>query len=105
MLWLALWCVVVCVASMLVFYSIMFAISRPPISFFAILFQLLIVGLIFGLCVYMVVVPYMILAFRSSFFRQRFHACFHLPAMAALSTDTSDTETAKQNNISEPGGS
>jgi hypothetical protein len=104
MLWLALWCVVVCVAGMLVFYSIMFTIDRPSISLFTILFQLLTVGLIFGLCAYVIIVPYMILAFRSSFFRQRFYDCFHLPAMEELSTDESEADAPKQNNIRDLGG-
>jgi hypothetical protein len=108
MLWLALWCVVVCLASMLVFYSIMLAIYRPSISLyslFAILFQIPLVGLVFGLCAYLIVLPYMILAFRSSFFRQRFYDCFQLPAMAAVSTDASGIETTQQNDISETSGS
>jgi len=104
MLWLALWCVVVCVASILVFYSIMLAIARPSISLFTILLQLSIVGLVFGLCAYVIVLPYMILAFRSSFFRQRFYDCFHLPAMAELSTDESEADAPKQNNIRDLGG-
>lgn len=108
MLWLALWCEVVCLASMLVFYSIMLAIYRPSISLYslyAILFQILLVSPIFGLCAYLVVLPYMILAFRSSFFLQRFYDCFHLPAIATLRTDVSGIETAQQNDISETGGS
>ncbi len=104
MLWLALWCEVVCVVSTLVFYSIMLAIYRPSISLFIILFQLLTMGLIFGLCAYVIVLPYMILAFRSSFFRQRFYDCFHLPAMAELSTDGSEADAPKQNNIRDLGG-
>jgi hypothetical protein len=90
MLWLALCCVVACVASMLVFYSIMLAIYQPPISIFTILLQLLLMGLIFGLCAYVIILPYMILAFRSSFFRRRFYGCFRLPAMAEPKTDGSD---------------
>jgi hypothetical protein len=105
MLWLALWCEVVCVTSMLVFFLIAFAIDRPPISLFAILFQILLAGLVFGLCVYVIVLPYMILAFRISFYRQRFHDCFHLPAMASLSTDESEADSPKQNNIRDIGGS
>ena len=97
MLWLALWCVVACVASMFVFVLIMFAVEGIPIPIFTILLQLLLMGLIFGLCAYVIILPYMILAFRSSFFRQRFYGCFRLPAMAEPSTNPSDIETAKQN--------
>jgi hypothetical protein len=77
----------------------MLAIYGFPVSIFIILFQLLTVGLIFGLCAYVIVLPYMILAFRSSFFRQRFYDCFHLPAMAELGTDESEADAPKQNNI------
>lgn len=104
MLWLALWCVVTCVASMFVFILIMFAAGGVPISIFALLLSFLAAGLIFGLCAYVILLPYMILAFRSSFFRQRFYGCFRLPAMAKLSTGGSAADASKQNNISEPGG-
>jgi hypothetical protein len=106
MLWLALWCEVACLISILVFFLIAFAIDRPSISsFFAILFMIFSAGLIFGLCAYVIIVPYMILAFRSSFYRQRFYDCFHLPAVAAVSTDESEADSTKQNNISDMGGS
>ncbi len=104
MLWLALWCEVVCLTSMLVFYSIMQAIYRFSISLSEILFEVFPAGLIFGLCAYVIVLPYMILAFRSSFYRQRFYGCFHLPAMAAVNADESKTDSPKQNNISDMGG-
>ncbi len=97
MLWLAFWLMLACVASMLAFYPIMLAIYQASIPIFTILLQLSIVGLVFGLCAYVIILPYMILAFRSSFFRRRFYGCFRLPAMAKPSTDPSDIETAKQN--------
>ncbi len=105
MLWLALWCEVACVASMLVFYFIMSVIYRSSISLSEILFEFFPAALIFGLCAYLIVLPYMILAFRSSFFRQRFYDCFQLPAIATLRTDVSGIETTQQNNISETSGS
>jgi hypothetical protein len=104
MLWLALWCEVACVASTMAFYSIMFVISGFPVSIFRILLAFVPIGLVFGLCAYVIVLPYMILAFRSSFFRQRFYDCFHLPAMAELSTDESEADAPKQNNIRDLGG-
>jgi hypothetical protein len=39
--------------------------------------------LILGAFMYVVVLPYMILALRSSFFRERFYACLHLKSMPA----------------------
>ena len=92
MLWLAFWFVVACVASTLAFYSVMLAIYQVPIPIFTILLQLLLMGLIFGLCAYVIILPYMILAFRSSFFRRRFYGCFRLPAMAKPSIAESGIE-------------
>ena len=92
MLWLALWCVAACVVSTLAFFSIMFAIYQPPIPLFTILLQFSLMGLIFGLCAYVIILPYMILAFRSSFFRRRFYGCFRLPAMAQTNIAESGIE-------------
>ncbi|MHC4085349.1 MAG: hypothetical protein ACYSWZ_02895 [Planctomycetota bacterium] len=102
MLWLALWCVVVCTVITAVFYSIMFVISGSSVPIL-ILLAFVLIGLVFGLCAYVIIVPYMILAFRSPFFRQRFYDCFHLPATAALSTDESEADAPKQNNIGDLG--
>jgi hypothetical protein len=41
----------------------------------------LIEALIFGGCAYAIVLPFMILALRSSFYRQRFYACLRLKSM------------------------
>jgi hypothetical protein len=104
MLWLALWCEVVCVASMLVFFSIAIAIYRSSISLSEILFEFFPAALIFGLCAYVIILPYVILAFRSSFYRQRFYDCFHLQAVAAVSTDESEADSTKQTKIPDMGG-
>jgi len=105
MLWLALWCVLVCMVVSMAFISIMFVIDGPPTSIFQILLAFVPISLIFGLCTYVIIVPYMILAFRSSFFRQRFYDCFHLPAMATLRTDAGGMEMTQQKDISETSGS
>jgi len=84
MLWLAVWMVVVCLASMIVFYGIVFIIQQAPIPISTILFVAATVGLVFGVCLYVINLPYMILALRSSFFRERFHACLRLKAMPAV---------------------
>ncbi|MHC4891566.1 MAG: hypothetical protein ACYTEO_19100, partial [Planctomycetota bacterium] len=97
MLWLAFWFVAVSLVSTLVFFTITLAVYRLPFTLFTVLLQLLLIGLILGLCAYVIVLPYMILTFKSSFFRQRFYGCFHLSAMADLGTGGSDSETAKQN--------
>ena len=83
MLWLAVWMVVVCLASMIVFYGIVFIIQQAPIPISTILLVAATVGLVFGVCLYVINLPYMILALRSSFFRERFYACLRLKAMPA----------------------
>ena len=90
MLWLAIWMVAICLTSMLVFYSIAFMIQRIPIPISTILVVAATVGLVLGLCLYVINLPYMILALRSSFFRERFYACLRLKAMPATPglTDT-----------------
>jgi len=80
LLWLAVWMVVVCLASMIVFYVITFFIQKVPIPITRILFMASIVGLILAIFLYVINLPYMILALRSSFFRERFYACLRLKA-------------------------
>lgn len=80
-LWLGLFNVVVAVVNILVFYSIFFIISRPSIPIFTVLLQVSIAGLVLGGCLYAIIFSYMILTFRSSFFRQRFYSCLRLPGM------------------------
>lgn len=74
MLWLAVCTLAVGAGGMLVFALIMGLIigDLPP------LLRVLIVGLVCGLYVYAIELPYMILAFYSSFFRERFYACLGL---------------------------
>ena len=55
--------------------------------------EALLVGLLFGACIYVLNLPFMILAFSSSFFRERFYAYFHLRSMPMASP--AGTETAE----------
>jgi len=80
-LWLAFWTVAACPAISLVVFLTVFIIQQTPVSISAVLFMVPIVGLILGACLYVVVFPYMILALRSSFFRERFYACLRLKLM------------------------
>ena len=95
MLWLAIWMVAVCLASMLVFYAITIMIQRAPIPISTILFVAAIVGLVLGVCLYVINLPYMILALSSSFFRERFYACLRLKPMptAQKQVDSSRLDT------------
>ena len=80
-LYLALWTVTGCLVIALVIYSTVFIIQQTPVSISAVLLMVPIVSLIFGACLYVIVFPYMILALRSAFFRERFYACLRLKSM------------------------
>ena len=82
MLWLAVWTVTANLVSMLVVSSIVFSVQRVSVPISTVLFLVLVQGLILGAFLYVVVLPYMILALRSSFFRERFFACLHLKSMS-----------------------
>jgi len=81
MLWLAVWTVAANLVSMLVFYSIVFVARRVSVPISTVLLIALIAGSVLGAFLYLVVFPYMILALRSSFFRERFYACLRLKSM------------------------
>jgi hypothetical protein len=86
MLWLAVWTVAANLVSIMVVSSIVFIVQRVSVPFLVlpistVLFLVLVEGLILGAFLYAVVFPYMILALRSSFFRERFYACLRLKSM------------------------
>jgi hypothetical protein len=83
MLWLAVWCVGMCILLMLVFLGIWMLASSVsvPISVYLYLGIILGQALVIGGLLYAALFPFMILAFRSGFFRQRFYACFRLTGM------------------------
>ena len=82
LLWLAFWMVAICLTSMILFYVITFFIQKVPIPITTILYVASIVGLILAIFLYVINLPYMILALRSSFFRERFYACLRLKAIS-----------------------
>jgi len=63
----------------------------------SVIFDVAGVGLIFGVCLYVLNLPYMILAFRSPFFRERFYACLRLKSMATT-TEQADTDRPGEQN-------
>jgi hypothetical protein len=77
MLWQALWTVTAALVAMLAFAVIVSLAAgfMPP------LLQVLIVGLVGGLLLCAIDLPFMVLAFCSPFFRERFFACLHLRLM------------------------
>jgi hypothetical protein len=93
MLWLAVWTVAANLVSMLVFYSIVFVARRVSVPISTVLILALIAGSVLGAFLYVVVFPYMILALRSSFYRQRFYACLRLKSMPTASGSMPGTES------------
>ena len=81
LLYLAFWSVIASLASALVVCLIVFAIERPGFPIVEALLQILVVGLVLGVCAYVIVLPYLILALVNPFFRQRFYACLRLKPM------------------------
>jgi hypothetical protein len=82
---LCVWMAVVCTVSMIVFYVIAFTIQRVPVPITRILLIAAAVGSVLGICLYVINLPYMILALSSSFFRERFYACLRIKPLSAAS--------------------
>jgi hypothetical protein len=91
MLWLAVWTVSASLVGTLVFYSIVFIVQRTSVPISTILFIVPVVGAVLGGFLYVVVFPYMILALRSSFYRQRFYACLRLKSMPTTARPVPET--------------
>jgi len=84
-LYLAFWTVAACLAGTLVLYSVTFSIDQVSVPISTVLLLALVVGMILGGCLYVISLPYMILALRSSLFRERFYACMRLKSMPTIS--------------------
>lgn len=79
MLWLALWTMVISLVGMSTFFLI--SVRPSGIELIQQIPEVLVAGLIFAVCIYMLNLPFMILAFVTPFFRERFYAYFHLKSM------------------------
>ena len=101
MLWLGLCEATANTLAMLAFVLIgtTVTLSRPPNIWTAIP-QIVLVGLIFGLCLYVLTLPFMILGFANPFFRDRMRACLNLntPAEPLGSSTPSDQDGAAPDN-------
>jgi len=86
MLWLALWTIVISLLAVIAYFLIAEARSEPVKKLIRQMPQVLLVAMIFAVCIYMLNLPFMILAFVTSFFRERFYAYFHLKSMPISST-------------------
>ncbi|MDT8304220.1 MAG: hypothetical protein RQ760_22240 [Sedimentisphaerales bacterium] len=91
-LYLAFWIIAVCLVSMLVVFLAVSIIKQMNISISSVLIMIPIVGLIVGACLYVIVFPFMILAFYSPFFRERFYACLRLKSMTATAAQSNTNE-------------
>jgi len=96
-LWLAFWTVINSVAAMLVFMLIMFLFQSMPNNLIPMLLQVLVMGLVVGLLLYVINLPFMILALRSSFYRERFYACLRLKSMPTTPGPADADPLDKQN--------
>ena len=67
--------------SLIYFIIVACAIGGFGVSWLWMIFVLLIFILVFSAFLYVILSSYLILAFRSAFYRQRFYACFRLPGM------------------------
>jgi len=86
MLWLALWTLLGSLFATFGFFIvgtfIMSSGSGPDIL--EAILMLTLVGLILGLCLYVLNLPFMILGFVNPFFRERFNACLRLKSMPTM---------------------
>jgi hypothetical protein len=80
MLWLAVWSTACSTAGAAAFVGVMMLVSTYPMhDLRAILVQIVVPGLVIGLCLYAVNLPYMLLVFSSPFFRRRFQIWLGVP--------------------------
>ncbi|MHC4435847.1 MAG: hypothetical protein ACYS3S_00700 [Planctomycetota bacterium] len=92
MLWMALWTIAISIVSFLTFFLIAEGPSDPIEEIIRQMPQVLLVGLIFAICIYVLNLPFMILAFTTPFFRKRFYAYFHLKSMPTGSSSGKESE-------------
>lgn len=82
--WLGIWCVALGCLSMVVLFFVSVLVASAQGGHIDIASQLLevaLMGLVFGGALFVLVLPYMILALNSDLFRQRFYGCFRLKGM------------------------
>jgi hypothetical protein len=99
MLWLALWTTLGSLVTIYGFFIVGTSIMSSGMSgsdMLAAMLMLSFVGLLFGLCLYLLNLPFMILGFTSPLFRERFSRCLGLELMPAKpETELSTDSTAK----------
>jgi hypothetical protein len=91
MLFLLLWSITVWIAGLWGFYLISLFLSGYGISIREVLFQVTIMAAVMGVILYVIMLPFMILAFNSKFFGQRLYAYLQLKSMAEDSQEQQKT--------------
>ena len=107
MLWLAVWTVGICAVIVLGYFGIAMVIisivSDIPGGLISVLLGALGVSLGLGGCLYVIILPFMILAMRSCFFRERFYACLRLKSMASEDLVTGTEPESQQDPLKKQG--
>ena len=103
MLWLILWTLLSSLVAMFGFLIVGSIIMSSGPGFSEAILMLILAGLIFGLGLYMLNFPFMILGFANPFFRERFCACLCLKPMP-VTPGLTDTERLNERS-SNPGTS
>ncbi len=93
MWWLALWTLVFIILAALGLFVVTGLIipSSWPSNFLSVLSEIAVVGLIFGLFIYVLNLPFMILGFVNPFFRERFLTCLRLKSMPSTVDSSQNT--------------
>jgi len=79
---LGLWSIATFIAGLLGSYLIFLSLSGYSASIGTILFQITAAAMMIGAILYVIMLPFMILAFKSDFYRQRLYSYLQLKTMA-----------------------
>lgn len=109
MLWLAAWCLIVPITFWYALMAIML-VFQPGLRdswemvVMILLIQIPIIGAVLGVICYVLLFPFMMLAFKSPFFYERFYACLRLKSMPAAVVPDTGPAGVDHVGISPPGG-
>jgi len=102
MLWLAVWIGAVCLLTMVIVAVISVIVgaimgNAPPLGFLlSMAYMIPFISLIIAGFIYAILLPYMILAFNSDLFRQRFYGCFRLKGMLAPAVAETEIDPTRE---------
>jgi hypothetical protein len=92
MLWMAMWTMVIPIVGMITFSLITEGFSDSIEGLIHQMSEVLFFAVIFAICIYVMNLPFMILAFTTPFFRKRFYVYFHLKSMPIGSPSGTESE-------------